>query len=367
LSLIKGGQLRDTSRTIEVVSSMHSYEVKLGSRVSDYIFPDNSIVLADAMFNDLLNKVEVPKIFVESHEGNKSLETCIEILEQLNTLGANKATTLVALGGGIIQDIATLVSSLYMRGIRWIYFPTTKMSQLDSCIGGKSSINLRGKKNLVGNIYPPSSIHHDFTFDATLSKPALASGYLEAVKISFAHSQNGFLQHLLITQNYEHILEIQTLELTELVLSQKKHFIEQDEFDQGIRQLLNFGHTFGHALESASSYSIQHGLAIGLGMIMAINHPLSQKSDRSKKLENTIWNILRFAGSESVTSVFNIEEDDFISAFLSDKKHKNGNFSIIVPCADNLSKETHPWNFARAHEIIELLNRVRADLLNEVQ
>ncbi len=357
----------DTYRTIEVASSMHNYEVKLGSKIADYIFPDNSIILADLIFNDLLNEVEIPKIFVNSVEGNKSLETCIEVLEQLNTLGANKATTLVALGGGIIQDIATLVSSLYMRGISWVYFPTTKMSQLDSCIGGKSSINLRGKKNLVGNIYPPSSIHHDFTFDSTLSKPALASGYLEAVKISFAHSDSGFLQHLMITQNYEHILEIQTLDLTELVISQKKHFIEQDEFDRGIRQLLNFGHTFGHALESASNYSIQHGLAIGLGMLMAIKHPFSLESDRTKKLEIAIWNILRFAGSESLTSVLKIKEEEFISAFLSDKKHKDGNFSIIVPSADLLSKETHPWSVARSREVIILLNQVRAELLNEVQ
>jgi len=359
--------LPDTFSTINIDSSMHAYEVKIGSRFADYILPNNSVILADAMFIDLLNGIKFPKLFIESLEQNKSLETCIDVLEQLNTLGANKSTTLVVLGGGIIQDIATLVSSLYMRGIKWVYFPTTKMSQLDSCIGGKSSINLRGKKNLVGNIYPPTSIHHDFTFDLTLSKPALASGYLEAIKISFAHSESGFLQHLKLTQNYEHILEIQTLELTELVISQKKRFIEQDEFDRGIRQLLNFGHTFGHALESASNYLIQHGLAIGLGMIMAINHPISQKSERTKKLEIAIWNILRFAGSGSVNSVFNIKEDDFISAFLSDKKHKDGNFSIIVPSADLLTKETHLWNAARSQEIIDLLNQVRADLLNEVQ
>jgi len=359
--------LPDTFSTIEIESSMHSYEVKIGSRFADYILPNNSMILADAMFVDLLNEINTPKIFVESLEENKSLETCIDVLEQLNTLGANKATTLVALGGGIIQDIATLVSSLYMRGIRWIYFPTTKMSQLDSCIGGKSSINLRGKKNLVGNIYPPTTVHHDFTFDLTLSRPALASGYLEAIKISFAHSESGFLEHLKLAQNYEQILEIQTPELTELVISQKKHFIEQDEFDQGVRQLLNFGHTFGHALESASRYSIQHGLAIGLGMIMAINHPLSQESESTKKLENAIWNILRFAGLESVNSVFHLKEDEFISAFLSDKKHKDGNFSIIVPSVNLLSKETHPWNVARSLEIIDLLNQVRADLLDEVQ
>ena len=357
----------DTFNTIEIHSSMHTYEVKIGSRFADYILPNNSIILADVMFTDLLNEIRNPVVFVESLEENKSLETCIDVLEKLNTLGANKSTTLVALGGGIIQDIATLVSSLYMRGIRWIYFPTTKMSQLDSCIGGKSSINLRGKKNLVGNIYPPTSIHHDFTFDLTLSKPALASGYLEAIKISFAHSEDGFLQHLKLTQNYEQILEIQAFELTELVILQKKLFIEQDEFDLGIRQLLNFGHTFGHALESASNYSIQHGLAIGLGMIMAINHPLSQQSDRTRSLETAIWNILRFAGSKSVSSILSIKEDDFISAFLSDKKHKDGNFSIIVPSAGLLSKENHPWNIARSQEILDLLNHVRADLLNEIQ
>lgn len=359
--------MRDTSSTIEITSSTHTYEVKIGSRFADFIFPDSCVILADSMFTHLLEEIKIPKIFVDALEENKSLETCIDVLEKLSAAAANKSTTIVALGGGIVQDIATLVSSLYMRGIRWVYFPTTKMSQLDSCIGGKSSINLRGKKNLVGNIYPPTSIHHDFTFDLTLSKPALASGYLEAIKISFAHSKNGFLQHLKLTQNYEDILKIQNFELTELVLSQKKQFIEQDEFDLGIRQLLNFGHTFGHALESASKYAIQHGLAIGLGMIMAINHPLSEESERTKGLELAIWNILRFAGAESLNSVRSIKEDDFISAFLSDKKHKDGNFSIIVVSDDNLVKETNPWNLARSQEIIDLLNQVRGELLSEVQ
>ena len=362
-----GGQLRDISDELIIQTSQSNYQIHLNSVLNDFNFSDEVVILADLRFEDILSKVSNKKIFLEAVEEKKSLESCIEVLSQLHDFGANKSSKLVAVGGGIIQDIATLVASLYMRGIDWVYFPTTKMSQFDSCIGGKSSINLSGKKNLIGNIYPPREIHIDYAFSSTLSKVDIAAGYLEAVKISFAHSLQGFQNHLKLAHNYKSIGKISDLELNRLVLSQKKYFVENDEFDCGIRQLLNFGHTFGHAIESASIYSVQHGIAIGVGMLMALNHPDSVKSDQTRRLHDVIWNILRFAGSECLESIESIDDQRYLEAFRADKKHAQGNYSIIIPTNNGLQKSTNTWDSNASSIILELLIQIRMEVAREIQ
>ena len=354
------------SRNLLISASLSNYVIFFESSITTFSYPDNSIVLADERFRDLLESHEAPKIFLSVSEEIKSLETCTQILAQLQDLGANRSTTLIAVGGGIIQDIATLVCSLYMRGIDWIFFPTTAMAQLDSCVGGKSSINLKGKKNIVGNIFPPKEIHIDSSFSFTLSNASLASGFLEGVKISFAHSEDGFTQNLETALQYRDFGLIPIMELNKLVLTQKKYFIETDEFDRGIRQNLNFGHTFGHALESASHYSMQHGLAIGLGMIMAIHHPSTFMSKKVQALEAVIINILRMAGKESISSVFKIDNEIFVDAFMSDKKHTHGNYTIILPSEDGLKKSSQPWDDESCYLMTSLLTNLKVKMSHEI-
>lgn len=361
-----GGQLQDSSKDLTITASKNSYKVHFNSSLTAFNFTPKSIVLSDSRFAPMFKDIDCSVIFVDATEQNKSLESCAVILGRLQELGANKATTLVAVGGGIIQDLATLVSSIYMRGINWVYFPTTKMSQLDSCIGGKSSINLAGVKNLIGNIYPPTEIHIDYSFDSSLPNADLASGYLEAIKISFAHSFTGFESHLSITDHYTNFSGFSSSELNALVLTQKKYFIENDEFDVGIRQNLNFGHTFGHAIESSCGYSISHGLAIGLGMLMAINHPQSIKNKYTAQLEHAIINILKYAGYASVNSLENVNEEIFIKSFLSDKKHQNGNYSIIIPAENALKKFTEEWTHVSRDEIAQLLIDLKKRVRNEI-
>lgn len=359
--------MQDSSRELTITASKNVYKVHFDSSFFSYDFPGNSIVLSDSRFRSVFEDKKDRVIFVDATEHNKSLESVAVILGRLQELGANKTTTLVAVGGGIIQDLATLASSLYMRGLNWIYFPTTKMSQLDSCIGGKSSINLGGVKNLIGNIYPPAEIHIDYAFDSTLPNPDLASGFLEAIKISFAHSHEGFERHLHITDNYNKFNGFSNSELNALVLSQKKYFIENDEFDVGIRQNLNFGHTFGHAIESSCGYKVPHGVAIGLGMLMAIDHPGSIRTTGTEQLERAIINILKFSGFESVFPLLDIDRDDYINSFLSDKKHTNGNYSIIIPSNSSLRKFTEEWNQVSHNQIAQLLTNLKRRVSNEIQ
>lgn len=355
-----------TSREMVIEASASEYRVFFDSQISDFLFPNNCILLADERFKDLLKKYELPKIFIEAIEKNKSLESCSEILSQIQDFGANKVTTIIAIGGGIIQDVATLAASLYMRGIPWIYFPTTKMSQLDSCVGGKSSINLRGKKNIVGNIYPPNEIHLDFSFDQTLTREAVASGFLEGIKISFAHGESGFLKNLKIAKDYTQPESVPQLEISELVLSQKKYFIETDEFDKGVRQHLNFGHTFGHAIESATNYSIQHGVAIGLGMLMAIRHPNAVMSEEVYALKSAILNIVRFAGQQSISPIFHMDENSFLEGFMADKKHINGNYTVILPNGESLERVSLPWGEDARLLMISLLGQLKLELTDEI-
>ena len=172
--------------------------------------------------------------------------------------------SVIALGGGIVQDLGTMAASVYMRGVRWAYAPTTLMSMADSCIGGKSSLNVSGVKNLAGNIYPPASVVVDPDFITSLEVEDVAAGLGEAVKIAFCAGPEvfaSFLRHYEDRAHWEPLIEG--------VLTAKKWFIEIDEFDHAERRLLNFGHTFGHALEAATDFSVNHGVAVIMGMLAA--------------------------------------------------------------------------------------------------
>lgn len=358
--------MQNTFNSLSVNSSLRDYQIFFNSSIQDYSFTGNTILIADERFRNLFSNLDVSAVYLIASEENKTLEVCTRLLSDLHNFGANKSTKLVAVGGGIIQDITTLVSSLYMRGLDWIYFPTTSMSQLDSCIGGKSSINLHGMKNIIGNIYPPSEIHLDASFYSTLSLSAIASGYLEAIKISFARGKEGFLKHLELSNEYKDIGSIPVPEITELVLNQKKYFVEADEFDQDIRQNLNFGHTFGHAIESASAYEIPHGIAIGLGILMANQHPLCSKSHEVTALNRTIRNLLHQIDLNFSESLNRIQVEEFIQFFLSDKKHGGGNYSIIIAGDGGLEKITQPWDLDSQQLILKLFYDIKMEISHEV-
>ncbi|CAN2230681.1 AroB 3-dehydroquinate synthetase [Candidatus Planktophila dulcis] len=362
-----GGQLQEVSKGIKVNSRSGSYSIFFGSRFDALNFGPNHVFIADSFFRDVLTGVESTCIFVEANEKNKTLESVVVILAKLHSLGATKGTRIIALGGGIVQDLATLVASLYMRGLKWTYVPTTKMAQFDSCIGGKSSINLGGVKNIVGNIYPPSEIYIDESFEETLNHEAIASGYLEAIKISYAFGSKGFNAHLELAKSYSDCSKIPSLSLCELVLNQKKRFVEDDEFDSGVRQLLNFGHTFAHAIESATDYRIQHGLAVGMGMIMAMNHPDAVIMENEIRLKKAILNLLKFAGKEAYADIQMVEEDAFIRAFRADKKHSIDSFYLILPVLGGLEKKSFDRSTQVEKVLLNILEATKRELANELR
>ena len=202
-------------------------------------------------------------------ETSKTMETIIAIAERLLALGVGRSAALIALGGGVVGDVTGFVASVYMRSLPYIQIPTTLVAQVDSSIGGKTGVNLPEGKNLIGTFYQPQGVFIDLKFLETLPREEFNSGMAEVVKCGIIDSEDLFSK---MEKNIEAIRRRDTDFLFYLVEQScriKKGVVEVDEREQGLRRILNFGHTVGHALEAESGYAISHGNAVSLGMIAA--------------------------------------------------------------------------------------------------
>ena len=203
----------------------------------------NSFFLVDQRLKELSGLNKNNCIFISAEEVNKNLRLAEDVVIQLSAKGMTKQSELVVIGGGFLQDIGTLVASLYMRGVHWSYVPTTLAAMGDSCIGGKSSINAGNVKNLVGNFYPPRTVIIDPSFVSTLPELEILAGISEIAKICFAYSHKSFIESTRLISSWRMNQDMDSLtHLIQLSLRCKKYFIEEDEFDKGVRKLLNFGH-----------------------------------------------------------------------------------------------------------------------------
>lgn len=256
----------------EIHSSAGNYAVRsepdVLARCRDELV--SGVVLADAHFSARLAAQGIAAIALESTEATKSLDRISDLVIAVRERGARRDSHLWAIGGGTIQDVAGFVASIYMRGMRWSYLPTTLLGMVDSCIGGKSSINVGICKNLVGTFHPPAQIIIDATLTASLSVEQRVAGLAEAAKICFCRGPDTFARYL--AHDPHVLMSPQQLEpLIVLSLGAKKWFVEVDELDRAERLLLNLGHTFGHALEAASGYALSHGVGVALGMLCALH------------------------------------------------------------------------------------------------
>ena len=246
---------------LRVSSSLADYSVSFSSCTDlSQWSPTADLFLIDDFFRNCLHlPPDIPVIWIKTSEEAKSFPQMLQLFVACKQAGLGRSSRIVAIGGGVIQDIATFVSSLFMRGISWSYVPTTFLGMADSCLGGKSSINAGPYKNLIGNFYPPSHIDIMPVFARSLPDVEIAGGAAEAAKIAFCRGAASFaiyeeLANPIICGAWN---EEQFVKLLHSTLSVKKWFIEVDEFDQAERLLLNFGHTWGHALESATNLSIE--------------------------------------------------------------------------------------------------------------
>jgi 3-dehydroquinate synthase len=329
---------------------------------------DNAYFLTDERFQERYKQHEGKFVFVKSDETKKNLSTVEDVMMQLSEKGMTKNHELLVIGGGYLQDIGTLVASLYMRGINWTYVPTTLAAMGDSCIGGKSSINAGEVKNLVGNFYPPDKVVIDSTFVTSLPNLEIIAGISEIIKICFAKSFEDFNLCSELIDSWT--VDSQSKFISEIIilsLKSKKYFVEEDEFDSGIRKLLNFGHSFGHALESASGYKIPHGVAVLLGMIAACQHPKSYQGQETNAL---IRKCLAFSGSIGgiiESEISNIDFEKFAKALKKDKKNTDTSLVLILPSKTGLALTSIPFNENAIEDATSAMKAGIELVLNEIR
>ena len=208
------------------------------------------------------------KVYVAANETVKTAEHALAMLETIVASGFRRNERLVAIGGGVVQDLTGFMASILYRGVDWAFYPTTLVAQADSCIGGKTSINMRGSKNLLGTFHPPRRITIDTSFLETLPARETRSGIGEMLHYFLFE---GFERAEAVAAAHDKLMTHPRL-LTPFVrasLEIKARLIEVDEFDRDVRNLFNYGHTFGHALEAASEYAVSHGEAVTWGMDLA--------------------------------------------------------------------------------------------------
>ena len=304
-------------------------------------------------------------IVLEATEQAKDLANLSGVMAQFKQLGAHRGSMLYAVGGGVMQDIACFVASVYMRGLNWSYFPTTLLGMVDSCIGGKSSINAGGYKNLVGTFHPPEAVYIDPTLADSLSVEQKVAGLAEAVKICFAH-EGGFFADYLALQPVAKMAGAALSPVIALSLATKKWFIETDEFDRNERQLLNFGHTFGHAIEAATDFAVSHGVAVGIGMLCALAYGEAEGysasgAARTEQLRAHVRTLL--AQVPGLTAALaRLDSALAVEKFTADKKHDSAHYWIIAPNADGfLRRVALPKNDASRARIQQLFTTAKVD------
>lgn len=325
--------------SFEIASSTGSYDVRIAPGAMDEVLAQSSeaIFVADAFFGERLKSAGLDPILISADERAKSLDRMSDLILAMRKRGATRATKLVAIGGGVVQDAASFAASVYMRGIDWVYAPTTLLSMTDSCIGGKSSINVGGYKNIVGTIHPPSEVIIDPSLAQTLSSEQVAAGLCEAAKIALCRGPETLDRYFELAPGKRSDPAALT-DVIALSLQAKKWFIEIDEFDRAERLLLNFGHTFGHALESASEFTISHGIAVGMGMLTAFHFGEAQGRNYARApnvaaFRNHVAELVGSAGEYGPSPV-PMPLPALLDAFRADKKHQAAQFAFILPTED---------------------------------
>lgn len=261
-------------------------------------------------------------------EKSKSLKSFNLILENLASLKFDRTDCLIALGGGMVGDITGFVASSYLRGIDFIQIPTTLLSQVDSSVGGKTAINISQGKNLVGAFYNPKKVFISLSYLQTLSEKEYRSGLGEVVKYAFILNKR---LHRILKSNSNLVLSRNLKVLEEVIyesIKTKSKIVTKDEKENGVRALLNFGHTFGHAIEAKNNYKgVSHGEAVVLGMIIASEISYLENYITKKELEE-IKNLITSLGLSGNYKKYKYA--DLKPYLMNDKKVSKGKLNLIL-------------------------------------
>jgi 3-dehydroquinate synthase len=332
-------------QVIQLELAEHSYDITVGydlrNNLAEMLSPWNQgqqwVVLTQQPIFDFYHTVidslraqgfKIAVIVVPSDESAKNIRHAEAVWTQMVELGCDRSSVLLALGGGVVGDLGGFVAATYMRGIPFIQLPTTLLAMIDSAIGGKTAVNLAAGKNLVGAIYQPKAVLVDPGFLKTLPRRNVISSLGEAIKYGFIRDRSIFD---IIKARFDDLLALQDQSLLSEIISKsckiKSQIVSNDQFENGERKLLNYGHTIGHAFETIQDYGgLYHGEAVLYGMKCAnyISHKKGLLADD------------QFADAQAVLDLFPLPElgvvdpSKVLEIVAHDKKNINGKLSFIL-------------------------------------
>ena len=261
-------------------------------------------------YKDLLtpNNENIFLYILPAGEQNKSFSNYLDIINTLSANNFNRKDMIISFGGGLISDLSLFVASTYQRGMEITLIPTTLLAMVDASIGGKCGVNHKEYKNQIGTFYFPCEIIIDLNLLNTLPKDEFNNGFSEIIKYALIKDQEMYYQII----NEDYLL----IELIERCIQIKIDIISEDIYDQNLRKLLNFGHTYGHILESKSNYKIKHGHAIAIGMY---------KETTNLKLKEQLYLLL----SKYFDLEYKLEYEDVKKYLLKDKKLANSTIDVV--------------------------------------
>ncbi len=281
-------------------------------------------------------KLKGKKVFIfyiNASEKNKNQRTTNKILEILLNKNFSREDILISIGGGITGDIAGYAASLFKRGLKFINIPTTLLAQVDSSIGGKTGVNTKQGKNLIGSFYQPKLVISDTEFLKTLPKREIICGYGEILKHSLISSKKFFL---FLNKNFNNILKFKSPFIEKTIYESckiKKDIVEKDVKEKNIRKILNFGHTFAHAYEASLNFSkkLNHGEAVILGMSTALKFSKSTNFLSLNEFKIITNHIKNFCLPNDIKKYFFLKDiNKIVSFMINDKKNITNKMNLVL-------------------------------------
>ncbi len=321
----------------DILKKFNKLFYKYNSKSKKILFVSSSIISAkylQSITRGMKNKIPYHVLNIPAGEKNKNLEQVNKILDLLTKENFNREDTVVALGGGVVGDISGFAASIFKRGISFIQIPTTLLSQVDSSVGGKTGVNNKYGKNLIGTFYQPKFVLIDTLTLKSLPKREMVSGFAEILKYSLIMNKpffswlNSHGKNIINKSNAKDMIKAIFISC-----KSKAIIVAKDEKEQGVRAILNFGHTLGHALESHLNYSkkLNHGEAIIIGMRIAckISHQLGFLTKEEVGVVNNIYKNLNLNASIKPYIKSN-QISRFIEIMKKDKKNNSNHINLIL-------------------------------------
>ena len=308
-----------TTQPIVLMNANFTYIEKYSSKEKTIIFTDSTIF---QLYSSLFNGYKVLQI--EAGETSKTQHQINIAIAQMLAWDVDKTYLLVGVGGGVVTDMAGYLASIYKRGIKLGLVPTTILGMTDAAIGGKNGVNVGLYKNMVGTIYRPTFVLYDFSFLHSLPRLQWINGFAEIIK--HASIKDALLFDTLASHSIDYYRQHDAalMALIEKNVAIKTDIVLADEFEQADRYLLNFGHTFGHAIEN--KYGLMHGHAISIGMVIAAN--LSQQLNGFSAVENAKL-IQLLQQYELPISLPHLQINEVLALMQKDKKREGEHINFV--------------------------------------